>query len=218
MRSVEGSRTGWYIPASESPSSSSFTFVRCTLNTETFGSSITCLLPNCVVHHMMNGRWDHAISGSFGLQMTSAAPRRVAVGFLPAYLDAFIRAVATVGSALTLDMGAGAFDVFSTASVRTASFRTIEFSNDDLDTACSTADFSTVDRDAAFSIGDLNAACSTTGFSTADLSAACNTADFSTADHDANLAAIIAPKYSASAELKETDFCIFENQCNNSRD
>ena len=26
--------------------------------------------------------------------------------------------------------------------------------------------------------------------------------------------AIIAPKYSASAELKETDFCIFENQWN----
>ena len=29
-----------------------------------------------------------------------------------------------------------------------------------------------------------------------------------------SLAAIIAPKYSASAELKETDFCIFENQWN----
>jgi hypothetical protein len=90
--------------------------------------------------------------------MTNAAPRRVAAGSLPTESDASNRAVATVGSALTLDMGAGAFDVFSTASVRTAAFRTIEFSNVDLDTACSTAAFSTADLDAAFSIGDLDAA------------------------------------------------------------
>jgi hypothetical protein len=113
--------------------------------------------------------------------MTNAAPRRVAAGSLPAESDASNRAVATVGSALTLDMGAGAFDVFSTASVRTAAFRTIEFSNVDLDTACSTAAFSTADLDAAFS----DAACSTTDLS----AAACSTAGFSKADHDAAFSA-----------------------------
>ena len=142
-------------------------------------------MPLPIVLRSSPRRWDHAISGWFGLQMTNAAPRRVAAGSLPAESDASNRAVATVGSALTLDMGAGAFDVFSTASVRTAAFRTIEFSNVDLDTACSTAAFSTADLDAAFSIGDLDAACSTTDLS----AAACSTAGFSKADHDAAFSA-----------------------------
>ena len=164
--------------------------------------SVELGMPLPIVRRSSPRRWDHAISGSFGLQMTSAAPRRVAVGFLPAYFDAFNRAVATVGSALTLDMGAGAFDVFSTAddsattgldddfssaSFRKADFRTTEFGTADLGTACCTAGFSTADLDdacstAGFSTADLSAACSTAGFSTADLGDACSTAGFSTAD------------------------------------
>ena len=54
-------------------------------------------LPLPLVRRSAPRRRDHAISGWFGLQMTSAAPRRVAAGSLPAESDASNRAVASIG-------------------------------------------------------------------------------------------------------------------------